>query len=75
MTTELLNGLSNQKLEKFECDECGCFFMVADRNGFVCPNCEDKEDTFECEGCGRTLPESEMSDVMEMGICNRCEEE
>ena len=30
--------------------------------------------TFECNGCGRILPESEMSDVMEMAICNRCEE-
>lgn len=31
--------------------------------------------TFQCNGCDRVLPESEMSDVMEMYICNRCEEE
>ena len=31
---------TNQKLEKFECPDCGCYFMVADRNDFVCPNCE-----------------------------------
>lgn len=32
-----------------------------------------EEEMFECEGCGRELPMYEMSDVMEMGICNRCE--
>lgn len=26
--------------EKFECGDCGCYFMVKDRNKFNCPNCE-----------------------------------
>lgn len=28
------------KLEKFECDRCGCYFYVKSRDGFICPNCE-----------------------------------
>ena len=31
-------------LEKFECANCGCYFMVEDRSNFECPNCE--EDSF-----------------------------
>lgn len=31
-------------LEKFECDVCGCYFWVIDRNDFICPNCEAMED-------------------------------
>jgi len=30
----------NDELEKFECDQCGCYFWVDDRNNFDCPNCE-----------------------------------
>lgn len=33
---------------------------------------ERNEELIECEGCNRELPEPEMSDVMEMYICNRC---
>jgi len=29
--------------EKFECDECGCYYYVDDRDDFECPNCEDME--------------------------------
>ena len=29
--------------EKFECNECGCYYWVKDRNKFDCPNCEDKK--------------------------------
>ena len=25
---------------KFECDKCGCYFWVDDRNSFECPNCK-----------------------------------
>jgi len=35
---------TNQELEKFECEGCGCYFMVTDRDDFVCPNCESKAD-------------------------------
>ena len=28
------------ELEKFECPNCGCYFMVEDRDDFDCPNCE-----------------------------------
>ena len=28
-------------LEKFECANCGCYFMVEDRSNFECPNCEE----------------------------------
>ena len=31
---------AGQELEKFECPNCGCYFMVEDRDYFVCPNCE-----------------------------------
>ena len=34
---------------------------------------EDEEETELCEGCGNQVPLSEMSDVMEMYICNKCE--
>jgi len=27
--------------EKFECGDCGCYYWVADRNEFNCPNCND----------------------------------
>lgn len=30
------------KLEKFECHDCGCYFMVKSRSSFACPNCDDK---------------------------------
>ena len=26
---------------KFECDVCGCYFWVENRNNFNCPNCEE----------------------------------
>jgi len=29
--------------EKYICDDCGCDFMVKDRNNFECPNCKEKE--------------------------------
>jgi len=29
------------KKEKYECMFCGCYFMVDDRSGFICPNCEE----------------------------------
>lgn len=32
-----------QKLEKFECSTCGCYFMVNDRDSFNCPNCDKKK--------------------------------
>jgi len=32
---------------KFECSECGCSFMVENRNNFICPNCEDSEQAHE----------------------------
>jgi Zn finger protein HypA/HybF involved in hydrogenase expression len=28
---------------KFECDICGCYFWVPERDGFECPNCRDRE--------------------------------
>lgn len=38
----------------------------------------DNEELYEervmCEGCGQEVPLSEMSDVMEMYICNKCEQ-
>ena len=30
-------------MEKFECDLCGCYFYVEDRNDFECPNCKERE--------------------------------
>ncbi len=35
---------------------------------------QEKEETELCEGCNKEVPVSEMSDVMEMYICNKCEE-
>lgn len=35
---------------------------------------EEEEETVECEGCGNEVPLSEISGVMEMYICNKCEE-
>ncbi len=32
-----------------------------------------EEETELCEGCGNEVPLSEMSEVMEMYICNKCE--
>lgn len=32
-----------EDLVKFECDKCGCYFWIGDRNGFNCPNCEYHE--------------------------------
>ncbi len=34
-----------KKLEKFECMDCGCYFMVESRDGFCCPNCESKKES------------------------------
>lgn len=34
--------------EKFECDDCGCYYYVDDRDDFDCPNCEDMEQTERC---------------------------
>lgn len=34
-----------EKLEKFECDKCSCYFHVKSRDGFECPNCESIEET------------------------------
>jgi len=31
--------VEDEELEKFECEDCGCFFMVKDRDDFDCPNC------------------------------------
>ena len=31
--------------EKFECNDCGCYYMVKDRSDFDCPNCEDMKET------------------------------
>jgi len=31
--------VEDEELEKFECEDCGCYFMVKDRDGFDCPNC------------------------------------
>lgn len=30
------------KLVKYECLDCGCYFWVENRNNFECPNCKDK---------------------------------
>ena len=38
-----------KKLEKFECMDCGCYFMVENRDGFCCPNCEDKRGEVQAE--------------------------
>jgi len=39
----LLDIFDKPELEKFECPDCGCYFMVEDRNDFICPNCEFHE--------------------------------
>ena len=36
--------------------------------------CEEK-DMVECCGCGKKVPEHELSDVMEMAICQACDNE
>ena len=37
---EVIRGLADdQREEKFECADCGCFFMTEDRDEFDCPNC------------------------------------
>ena len=35
---------------------------------------EEDEETVECEGCRNEVPLSEISGVMEMYICDKCEE-
>tara|TARA_R110000824_G_scaffold201976_1_gene386160 strand:+ start:186 stop:380 length:195 start_codon:yes stop_codon:yes gene_type:complete len=32
-----------EEKEKFECDECGCYYYTDDRDDFDCPNCEDMD--------------------------------
>ena len=39
---------------KFECDKCGCYFWVEDRNNFECPNCKTKEVSDHQPNCGYT---------------------
>jgi predicted RNA-binding Zn-ribbon protein involved in translation (DUF1610 family) len=34
------NERTNETPYKIECSECGCFWWVADKNNFSCPNCE-----------------------------------
>ena len=34
------NNCSGEFVEKFECDCCGVYFWVEDRDDFECPNCE-----------------------------------
>jgi len=31
--------VKDEELEKFECEDCGCYFIVKDRDDFDCPNC------------------------------------
>lgn len=43
---------------KFECDKCGCYFYVEDRNKFECPNCLNKELFYahiNCKKCGKKI--------------------
>jgi rubrerythrin len=30
----------NESKEEFVCYNCGCYFLIHNRNDFVCPNCE-----------------------------------
>jgi tRNA(Ile2) C34 agmatinyltransferase TiaS len=32
----------DDNLEKYECEKCGCYFWVKDRNNFECPNCKER---------------------------------
>ncbi|WP_152184428.1 hypothetical protein [Sulfurimonas indica] len=36
----IYNEDEDEDLEKFECEDCGCYFMVEDRDSFECPNCQ-----------------------------------
>tara|TARA_Y100000310_G_scaffold335669_1_gene418273 strand:+ start:189 stop:425 length:237 start_codon:yes stop_codon:yes gene_type:complete len=40
--------------EKFECGDCGCFFWVKSRDGFKCPNCEERLMGFRIEVIGNS---------------------
>ena len=35
------NNVSGSFVEKFECEDCGIYYWVEDRDDFDCPNCED----------------------------------
>lgn len=50
------------KKEKFECDTCGCYFYVKDRNNFMCPNCES-----ECVECKRMFKQER-----DLQLCDKC---
>jgi len=69
---------NNQKLEKFECHDCGCFFMVAERNDFVCPNCESlkecEEEVYECEKCERSFTNEDI-ETFSPCVCKVCAQE
>ena len=45
------------KKEKFECDDCGCYYWVEDRDDFDCPNCEEIEAETTCGFCGNEIEE------------------
>lgn len=53
-----------KNLEKFECPDCGCYYLVKDRDGFICPNCEDEYENSPAV-VGRVLKEWKVSDMNE----------
>lgn len=66
-------------IAEFESDEHLDEFLL---NSGKCANCgyigelsydSNTVDTVVCEGCSREVAEDDLSDVMEMNICNRCE--
>lgn len=42
--------MSHENKVKFVCADCSVYYWINDRNNFICPNCEDKNNI--CDECG-----------------------
>ena len=53
-------------MEKYDCERCGCYWEVEDRNNFDCPNCE-----MICEVCYKKIEKRDywLSDTLVCGEC------
>jgi site-specific DNA-methyltransferase (adenine-specific) len=52
---QLINDDCLKAMDKFECADCGCYFMVEDRNSFICPNCNNESIRLINDNCDNAL--------------------